>query len=593
MLSFITRRFGLVLLLLGLCHSLYANHNPVQIQIEGVKGELLDNVLASLSLEQQKNHQHMSASRIRRLHKQAPDEIKQALKPFGYYDVNVTSKLKRPSAKRKMWKARYVIKLGEPLKLQAVEININGDAEDDSVFQEKLAALPVKKGDTLNHPHYETAKRILRNIAEERGYFDAQLTQHEIRIDEQAYTASILLSFDSKRRYRFGEVIFEQDLFDRSFLARFLTFKPGDFYTGRALLAFQNTLTNSEYFDRVEVERAPTSSTEDLRLPVNVILEPRKANKYSAGIGYGTDTGVRGSLGWERRYFNRYGHRFSANTRLSEKYRTATARYYIPRGLHVDDFLAITAGYKYEITDTSKSELLLAGISKNHPVTWFGTDLSEIIGIEYRDERYEVGSDKGHSQLLMPYLNWSYMKADDPIYTRRGHKIQLKMRGALSGVGSNTSFWQSYLKAALIFPVLKNGRVIARGEVGYSEISLLDGDFHDLPPSIRFFTGGDRSVRGYDYEALGPKNEEGEVIGGKHLLVGSLEYEHKILDKWSLAVFSDIGNAFNGFSESLKQGAGVGVRWHSPVGLIRVDVATALKEDGLPLRLHIIIGPDL
>jgi translocation and assembly module TamA len=132
--------------------------------------------------------------------------------------------------------------------------------------------------------------------------------------------------------------------------------------------------------------------------------------------------------------------------------------------------------------------------------------------------------------------------------------------------------------------------------MGYSAISLLDGDFHDLPPSIRFFAGGDRSVRGYDYQSLGPKNLEGQVIGGKHLVVGSLEYEHKIpyLDKWSLATFYDVGNAFNNFAEPrLKHGAGLGLRWLSPVGLIRIDVATALSENNYPLRLHITIGPDL
>jgi len=195
--------------------------------------------------------------------------------------------------------------------------------------------------------------------------------------------------------------------------------------------------------------------------------------------------------------------------------------------------------------------------------------------------------------LLMPYINWSYIKADDRLYTRRGHKVQFEMRGALDNIGSNTSFWQARLNGTLIQQIFKKGRVIARGDSGYSFISLLEGNFHELPPSMRFFAGGDRSVRGYDYQTLGPKNEQDQVIGGKYLLVGSLEYEHKILDKWHLATFFDIGNAFNGFSESLKQGTGLGIRWQSPVGLIRVDLAAALSEMDYPLRLHITMGPDL
>jgi len=591
------------LLVLGVSQNVSATHIAVEIQIEGVKGELLKNVLAYLSLEQQKNHPRLSDRRIQRLHKQAPEEIKLALQPFGYYRVNVTSELTPPKDSDKelnhddkeelLWQAKYIIDLGEPLTIQTLEVVIIGDAEQDSVFQKQLADFPIKIGDKLDHSDYEKAKRVLSNLAEERGYFDAQFTQHEIRIDESAYTAHIILSFDSKRRYRFGEVIFKQDLFNESLLQRFLTFKPGDFYTGSQLLAFKNVLTNSDYFEQVNVDIAHSSSTGDLKLPVDVTLEPRKRNKYAAGIGYGTDTGARGSLEWKQRYINRYGHQFSAKTEWSEIRQSVTARYSIPMGEDIDNFMDITAGYKDESTDISDSEVFLVGISKNHARTLFDFNLSEVIGIEYRDEKYAIGSDIGHAKLLMPNINWSYVKADNRIYTLHGYKIQLGVRGALSNLGSNATFLQTRLNGTFIQQFLKNGRIIAKGDIGYSAISLLNGDFHDLPPSIRFFAGGDRSVRGYDYQTLGPKNFEGQVIGGKNLLVGSIEYEHKIIEKWSLAIFYDVGNAFNDFSEPLKHGTGVGVHWQSPVGLIRVDVATALSESGTPFRLHITIGPDL
>ncbi|MDM8559238.1 autotransporter assembly complex family protein [Candidatus Parabeggiatoa sp. HSG14] len=604
MLFSIVRQFGSVslvfLLLLSLCHSLSAAHITVQISIDGVKGELLKNVLAYLSLEQQKTHPRLSVKRIQRLHKQAPKEIQRALQPFGYYQVNITSELKRPQNGQIAWQAHYLINLGEPLKIKEVDIRINGDAKDDSVFQKQIENFPVKNGETLNHPNYEKGKRLLRNLAEERGYFESKFTRNEIHFDEQAYTARILLSFDTGQRYRFGEVSFKKNFFNKSLLERFLTFEKGSFYTGNALLAFKNALTYSDYFDVVEVEMMRSSVTDDLFIPVEVTLERRKPNKYMAGIGYGTDTGVRGSLEWKRRYINPYGHRFSAKAELSEIRRSMTARYEIPtkkrsKSLsNIDNFFAITAGYKDEHTDTSESEILLLGVSQHHSRRILSNiPLSEVIGIEYRDEKYTIGSDSGHAKMLMPHINWSYVKADNRIYTLRGHKIELGVQGALSNVGSNVSFLQTRLNTTLIRKVLDSGRIIARGNLGYSSISLLDGEFHDLPPSIRFFAGGDRSVRGYDYQTLGPKNLEGQVIGGKNLLVGSLEYEHKILEKWSLAIFYDVGNAFNDFSETLKQGTGLGVRWQSPVGLVRVDVATALSEENYPLRLHITVGPDL
>jgi translocation and assembly module TamA len=596
-------RINFLLILLIFCHNIYGNQYVAKITIHGIKGELRKNVLASISIEQEKTHPRLSPGQIRRLHKKAPEEIKRALQAFGYYKVKVEGELIKPSHKVDfeayeqvyLFKAKYHINLGPALKLKLVKITINGEAKKDSVFKKVLANLPLKPGDTLIHANYEKAKSILHNLAEERGYFDAVLTEHKILIDEQAYTASIILSFDSKKRYRFGEVSFTKGLFDESLLRRFLTFKKGDFYTSRALLALKNALDGSLYFKEVTVNipNASNRSQDNLYLPVNVKLKLRKRNKYGIGIGYGTDTGVRGSLEWEQRYINSYGHSFSVRTELSQVRKSATARYYIPRGLNVKKYLTITAGYKDESTDTSESELLKLAINYHQPIKLFGSQIDQVLSLEYQDEKYTVGSDSGHARLLMPHLSLSYLKTDNPIYTRRGHKIQWDTRGALANVGSNTSFWQTSLSATFIYPIFKRGRIIARGDSGYSDVSLVDGDFHELPPSIRFFAGGDQSVRGYDYQELGPKNENGQVIGGKYLLVGSLEYEYRILEKWSLAAFYDIGNAFNGTSEPLKEGVGVGVRWHTPIGLIRVDVAAALSKPDHPLRLHIRIGPDL
>ncbi|HAI23845.1 MAG TPA: outer membrane protein assembly factor, partial [Alcanivorax sp.] len=118
-------------------------------------------------------------------------------------------------------------------------------------------------------------------------------------------------------------------------------------------------------------------------------------------------------------------------------------------------------------------------------------------------------------------------------------------------------------------------------------------DVTELPASIRFFAGGDASVRGFAYESLGPLDNDGEVIGGRHLLVGSLEYDHPISEQWSLAVFTDAGNAFNNFDDyEIRHSAGFGVRWRSPLGPIRVDFARGIEE-GREWRLHLSMGPDL
>ncbi|MEK7990710.1 MAG: autotransporter assembly complex family protein [Thiotrichaceae bacterium] len=570
----------------------------VKVEIKGIKqAEIVKNILASLRIEQQKNNERLSEKRIKRLHNKAPEDIKIALRPFGYYRPEIDSQLTAPETAKTIWIATYAIDLGEPLILKTVDMELQGEAKQDEIFTQLLAQFPVKQGDIFNSPNYEKGKRVLRNLAESRGYFDANFLTTQILLDESDYSANVKLVFDSGKRYKFGAISYEQETFKESLLNRYKTFEAGDAYDEDTMLAFRTALVNSQYFENVDVgiQRPTSESAEEIYdIPVSVKLTPRNRNLYSASIGYGTDTGIRGGLGWERRYVNSYGHSFKLDLQLSEIRQAATAQYIIPTGNDANQFLTAKAGYLKEENDTYDTESMIVGLSKNQIRTIFNNiNLQEVIGIEYRDEKYQIGEDTGHATLLMPSASWTFIKADDRIYTLNGYKLDFSIRGALNNFGSDNSFIQPHLSGKYIHQVFEKGRFITRGEWGYTSVSLLDGEFRDLPPSIRYFAGGDKSVRGYDYSALGPQDSKGNVIGGKHLIVGSAEYEHQIVGKWSAAVFYDVGNAFNDFSETLKHGVGVGVRWRSPIGLIRVDVATALNEDSYPVRLHINIGPDL
>lgn len=571
----------------------------VNVEITGIRDdELLKNIKNYLQIEQQKEHKRLSVRRIRRLHKQSTEDIIKALQPFGYYRPKIITSLKPPESEdNKTWQAQYQITPGESLKVHQVEVKILGMGQTDSAFEQLVANFPIAKGDVLYHPDYDKGKMLLRGLAEERGYFHAHLTEHRIEYNETDYQASIFLTFDTGPRYRFGELVFEQDILEEDIIGRYQPFAAGDPYNAEKLIIFERDLENSGYFTEVEIEvkRPTTPQAEgELVVPVNVQFTERKRTAYSASIGYGTDTGIRGTVRFERRYINKYGHKFSIEAKLSEIRQSVTAQYFIPYSDNQEEFLSLKAGYIDESTDIIDSETLVIGLAKHHPRLFFNRyKVNEVLGLEYRDEKYTVGEDSGHASLLMPNASWSYVKADNRMYTLKGFKLQLDIRGALNQLGSDNSFLQTHLSSTFIRKLHEKGRLIARGELGYSFISLLDGEFRDLPPSIRYFAGGDRSVRGYDYNELGPTDSQGQVIGGENLMVGSLEYEHIVIDKWSVAAFYDVGNAFDNFSDPLKQGAGLGVRWQSPVGLVRVDVATALSEDNYPIRLHVTVGPDL
>ena len=252
------------------------------------------------------------------------------------------------------------------------------------------------------------------------------------------------------------------------------------------------------------------------------------------------------------------------------------------------DVLSFAAGYADEDTDTARSQTgLLSGSFSRNLGTW-----RETFTLGYRREDFEVGLDSGVSDLLVPEAAFGKVRSDDRIYPKWGRRLDLVVRGASESVLSDTSFGQAIGRAKAIWSFGAT-RLISRAEVGWTETAA----FRELPASLRFFAGGDQSVRGYDYQELGTLDEEGNVIGGEGLLVGSVEVERLFFDfgkfgQWGAGAFYDLGSAAHEIGESLKSGAGAGIRWLSPIGLVRMDVAWALDLPGTPIRFHLNVGPD-
>lgn len=569
-----------VLLIWMFCQTALAQET-LQVEVHGVEGELRENVLQSLRIARYAEAETISGDRVRLLHRRAAEDISRALQPFGYYAPSLESELDRsPDG----WRATYRIDPGAQVKLGTVDVQVTGAGGQDAQFRELVNSLPLRQGAGLNHADYEQAKTRLENLAVERGYFDARFTRHEIRVHAEKRRADVALHFDTGPRYQFGPVSFDQQTFDPGFLQRYVPFEAGAPYSARQLLELQTGLLDSAYFSSVTVSPQREAAV-DSRVPVEVALDTRPPNLYLVGLGYGTDTGARGRLGWERRWINRRGHRISLDAELSERKDEFTARYVMPLRDPRTERRTYTVARDEIETDTSTSEIGMLGVSYIHNRGGW----QESVSLNYREERFTVGADRGRSTLLMPGIGWARTRADNPIFTRSGHRFTLDLTGATEEVVSDTSFTQALFSAKFVYGLGRRDRILLRGQAGYTWVD----DFDALPPSVRFFAGGDRSVRAYDYQALGPTDAAGNVIGGRYLLAGSVEYDRLIRDKLGVAVFYDAGNAMNDLSLPLKHGAGFGFRYRSPVGLIRLDFASALSRDGNPWRVHLVIGPDL
>lgn len=554
----------------------------VNVVIDGVPGEIADNVRLFLSIEQQKNDVLLSEGRLHRLHEKSTVEINRALQPFGYYQPTIKKSLKR--AENNGWVARYTIDTGPGITVHILDIKLTGDITSDPEFQSYMREIPLHVGDRFNHIVYDGIKSELARLAAERGYFSAQFTDHRVEIDLEEYEVNVYLHFDGGNRYRFGKIITQQDVLVPDLFQRYIPFEQGTPYTLNLLLSLQQALTDSDYFQTVEVYPLIAES-QNYEIPITINLTPRKERRYTLGLGYGTDTGARTKLGWESPRINRNGHRFNAEARYSEIGYSLSARYRVPAFNPRTDQVIYSTGVVNEKTATSSSTVRSVSASLLRSRNAWRESLS----LSYQKETFAIANDRGRSNLLIPGTNWNRVWGKDFINTLDGLRFDIGFKGASQHIASDTSFFQAQGSIKTITPLGDTNRIILRGQLG----STWSQGFNELPSSLRFFAGGTQSVRGYRFQSLGPADADGNIIGGRYLMTGSIELEHSFNTQWGVAVFYDAGNAFDNLDDKLERGSGLGFRWRSPIGPVRFDYASAISRDGKPWRIQINIGPDL
>lgn len=556
--------------------------NRVFTTITGIDDKAIRvNALSAIELRGLKRKADATEAQIRRLYRRAPNQIALALEPFGYYQPIITPTLGLEKGK---YLANFEVDLGVPTTIKSVNFRLEGPAELDATVNKAWKKLAIKPGDQLDHASYEEAKSEVQHVLLQRGYLDAELVDHRVEVSRADASADVFLSWNSGVRYALGETKFSGGQFSPEFLARYVGYDPGDLYTQTRLLNLQRRLVEADYFSVVEVY-PDTDAAKDGTVGINVELVPAKRSIYSYGVSFGTDSGagIKGAL--ERRWLNDYGHKFRSGAEISQRLKTLAANYEVPVADKNRTTFGLNLAYRDEETSTSRSKLSKIGLARTRD--WKGW--VQTVSLQWLNGDFVIGGDLGSSTLLYPELILYKREADDLVYPREGYSATVNARAGVEGLLSDTSFANASIDARYIHALSDKQRILTRGIFG----ALYAQDFDAMPPELRFFAGGDRSIRGYNYQELGPLNAAGKVRGGKYLAVLSGEYEYSLNETWAVAGFVDVGNAFDAGNADVKQTVGTGLRWRSPVGIVRVDFAFALDEENSPLKLHLVIGPDL
>jgi translocation and assembly module TamA len=548
----------------------------IEIEIGGVAPVLENNIREFLSLSRYAKRDDLTEETVARLQRRIPGEVQRALEPLGYYAAAATFS---STFDGKNWKVHIEVDPGRAVRVAESSIKILGEGQNDRALAAIVERDDLHPGSRLDHGVYESVKAELLRVASNEGYLDAKLTEHEIVVDVENRRATITLAVETGARYHFGKIDMQQPVLKDSFARRLLRMHEGDPYSLDLLLESQYMLDDSQYFTNVELDPGlPDPETHDV--PLTVRAQKNKRNLYAPSIGYGTDTRFRGKLVWDNRYLNQSGHRSQVELIASSVGQEATAKYIIP----VMDI----ALEKFEASVSVKREELGDVLSRRGEIA-FG--LTQALGswqrvsfLRFSDEINEGDpSLPERTFLIIPGMSYSTLPPSLLVRNPRRYSLFAELTGSPKTLRSDATFLQLHVQTERVFDLSRLWHLRVRGEMGVT----WSDDFDTVPASHRFFAGGDNSIRGFGLNELSPVVNN-QRVGGQYLVMGSVEFERDLPKSFAAVVFSDVGNAFDHFTDPLEYSVGIGGRFRiAGVASIGVDVAQALSRSDWSPHLHL------
>ncbi|CAH1587258.1 autotransporter assembly complex protein TamA [Vibrio rotiferianus] len=563
----------IIVSLLAFSHSAYAD---VSLTIKGIDGALEDNVSAYLSSIPEDDY-----STSLRFQARLEQSITEALNALGYYHAKISYTITKDNDE-------LIVNVlpGEPVRIKVMDVVISGEANQDEEFTKLLNKSPLKVGRILNQGEYDSLKSSIRNLALQRGYFNGDFELSKLEVIPELNEANVRLHYNSGIRYYFGSVEITGSQIWEERVASLRPFKEGEPYLVSEVGQYNQNLSNTDWFSSVFVEPDLTKLDDGRDLPIKVSLAPAAKNQIETGIGYSTDTGVRGTLKWKKPWVSARGHSFDTALSLSKPEQTVTAGYKIPLDDVLHEYYQLQFGLKrLDNRDTESLESNLA--VERHWITdggWHKT-----LYVRHLYENYSQGLQEDGVQFVLPGASFSRTRTRGGNMPMWGDKQSVTIEYGDPAVLSNTRVLRLLGRTSWIRGIGENHRGLLRLEGGAN----ITDELEKLSPSLRFFAGGDNNIRGYGYESISPVDESGALTGAKYIATSTLEYQYRVYGNWWLAAFYDYGDAFNK-TPDWKAGAGVGIRWASPVGPVSFDFAWGL--DAVPkndFRIHFSLGPEL
>lgn len=465
------------------------------------------------------------------------------------------------------------------------KVILHGDAKNDSDYLLWITKNVPKLGDPLNHVEYDLFKQGLSDIAIKKGYFDAKFKIHELQVFPQRCRARWYIIFDSGRRYRFGKTKFYGSQIHIKYLENITKKYFYKFYDLDILSDLTKQLASTGWFNSITV--FPNFSyfkKSEKIISLDAILIPTKKNKLEIALGYSADGGWHVKSNWEKPWINSLGYSMQTNFNISLHEKTMNISYKIPMIINpIQEYYLLKSKIKYFNLSNFISNSVILTASKYWNINNFQTaiDIHWIL-----DNSIENNYKNKKKILIYPGLKINRIHKDTNIFPMRGNSQHYTLNISSKFWGSHVNFLFLRAENILINNFIKKHRYVIRNNFGW----IITNSFEKIPISMRFFAGGDRSVRGFKYQSLSFRNKNNDIIGSLKLFTVSLEYQYNFHKNWWSVIFIDSGDANNYLKyRNFKIGIGCGIRWLSQVGPIKIDIATPIFESK-ENRLEFYIG---
>ena len=565
-------------------------------------------------------------------------DARAALRPYGYYAPDVTARIVVKKDRSAI--VELNIEAGPPIRVANVDVSVVGPGATDRLISAWLRAWPLGEGAVLHQSTWEDEKQSAIETAHSRGYLAAEFTEHRLELDLEQFTATLALVLDTGPRYVMGGVQYLGHDLKPGILEYIPRFEKGDPYTARLVSRLRTDLWKTGYFDDVTVLETERPDLEPPAVDFDVRVATKTKNHYSGAFGWGDDTGIRLQANYSRHPMSSNGDRLDLGIgyRELDDQLTLRTRYRKPRIGHARQWwdTEFTLRFENQDLEVKRDEededfILLANgeLDERHirfgrlklrnlkggEVQRFTTPFVQFLNSDQRFDLVDLTPDDPTTRVEDPLLesrlrtiesafsvglDYEVVDVQGRAFETFGRRDRAWIFHSDKAFGSTVEFTQLYAGTRRSFLFGDNLKFHLRGEIGYTDAIVdefvldvggqpLNLSFTRLPNYYRFKAGGSMSVRGYGFEQLSNND-----IGSNHIITASAEAEYRFLGSWSGAVFADIGNAFNEWDDpDLKRGVGIGIRWYSFAGEIRIDVAQAIDFEGKPLRYHLTIGTPL